>query len=95
MEWFLDKFLSLFLGYADYNKSSSVLPTTLGHVPQSTLLPSDLQSWTKLLRKLYTGTAFFYFPGLYLTGKGDLQPLMQPNKPVLYKCSSFQRQVDN
>ena len=27
-------------------------------VPQSTLLPSDLQSWTKLLRKLYTWTAF-------------------------------------
>ena len=32
---------------------------------------------------------------LYLTGKGDLQPLTQPNKPVLYKCSTFQRKVDN
>ena len=32
---------------------------------------------------------------MYLTGKGHLQPLTQPNKPVLYKCSSFQRQVDN
>ena len=32
---------------------------------------------------------------LYLTGKGDLQPLTQPNKPVLNKCSTFQRKVDN
>ena len=31
----------------------------------------------------------------YLTAKGDLQPLTQPNKPVLYKCSTFQRKVDN
>ena len=30
-----------------------------------------------------------------LTRKGDLQPLSQPNKPVLYKCSTFQRKVDN
>ena len=31
----------------------------------------------------------------YLTGKGDLQPLTQPNKPALYKCSTFQRKVNN